>query len=68
MVVAVVTREIVISVVVVFFFFLSFSFGSGRERFSSFFYSPLDWNFTYLDINAPTRAETSSCDHMVLFF
>lgn len=70
MVVAIVMREIVISVVVFFFVFLSFSFCSGREGDFLFFLFLLerDWNFTYLDINAPTRAETSNCDHMVLFF
>lgn len=51
------------------FFLFSFLFGSGRERdFLVFYLRPVIGIFTYLDINAPTRAETSNCDHMVLFF
>lgn len=66
---AIVMREIVIGFVVLSFFFV-FLFCSGRERFSFFFAStrPVIGIFTYLDINAPTRAETSNCDHIVLFF
>lgn len=49
MVVAIVMREIVISVVVFFFVFLSFSFCSGREGdFLFLFLLERDWNFYLL--------------------
>lgn len=54
-----------------FFFFFVFLFPSvqvGRDFLFFVSTRPVIGIFTYLDINAPTRAETSNCDHMVLFF
>lgn len=58
---------LVLFLFVSFLFFFCFSVRGGRDFF---FVStrPVIGIFTYLDINAPTRAEISNCDHMVLFF